>query len=116
VICSNSTLYSNPTESSPTSLLPIPLHRLLKLNPTASKDIQRTANRQINLATAQRLDQFQILQVASTARIRDGNRADGRQQLDELSVNTGLLAFDVRGVDQEFGAVRLEEGDVFWVR
>jgi hypothetical protein len=25
-----------------------------------------------------------------------------------------LFAFDVRGVDQEFCAVRLEQGDVFW--
>jgi hypothetical protein len=53
--------------------------------------------------------------VAATTRVRNRNSADGRQELDELGVDAGLLAFDVRGVDQEFGAVWLEEGDVFLV-
>jgi hypothetical protein len=53
--------------------------------------------------------------VASTASVRDRDGADGRQEFHELGVDTGLLAFDVRGVDQEFGAVWLEESDVFLV-
>lgn len=52
--------------------------------------------------------------MASTTSICDGNGANGRQELHELSVDTGLFAFDVRGVDQELCAVRLEQGDVFF--
>jgi hypothetical protein len=53
------------------------------------------------------------LQVASTACVCDGNGANRRQELHELSVDARLFAFDVRGVDKELCAVRLEEGDVF---
>lgn len=53
--------------------------------------------------------------MAATTRVRDRDGADRRQELDELGVDAGLLAFDVRSVDQEFGAVWLEEGDVFLV-
>ena len=54
------------------------------------------------------------MQIASAACVGDGNGADGGQELNQLGVDTSLLAFDVRGVDQEFCAVRLEESDVFW--
>ena len=95
-------------------LLPvIPSNGFLELDAAATEDVQRAANGQVNLATAQLLHQLQVLQVASAACVCDGNGADGGQELHELGVDTGLLAFDVRGVDQEFRAVRLEESDVF---
>lgn len=59
-------------------LLLVPSNRLLKLNATAAKDIQSAANGQVNLATAERLHQFQVLQVASTTGVGDGNGTDGR--------------------------------------
>ena len=96
-----------------TSLPIVPRNSLLKLDPTATEDIQRAADSQINLAIAQLLHQFQVLQVASTTCVCHGNGADGSQELHELGVDAGLFAFDVGGVDQEFCAMWLEEGDVF---
>lgn len=94
-------------------LLLVPSNRLLKLNATAAKDIQSAANGQVNLATAERLHQFQVLQVASTTGVGDGNGTDGRQELHKLGVNTGLLAFDIGCMDQELCAVRLKKSNVF---
>ena len=94
-------------------LLIVPRNSLLKFDAAATKDVQRTADSQINLATAQLLDQFQVLQVASTACICNRNGTDGRQELNKLGVDTSLFALDVGSVNQELCAVRLEEGDVF---
>jgi hypothetical protein len=93
--------------------LPVPRNSLLKLDATATKDVQRAANSQINLATAQLLHQLQILQVASATCICNWNGADRRQKLHKLGVDTSLFTFDVGGVDQKLRAVRLKECDVF---
>jgi len=54
--------------------------------------------------------------MSSTARISDRDSADGRQEFDKLGVNTSLLALDIGSVDEELGAVRFEEGNVFFGR
>ena len=95
-------------------LLPvIPRNSFLKLDATATEDVECAANRQVNLAAAQFLHQLQVLQVASAACVCDRDGADGGQELHELGVDTGLFAFDVGSVDQELCAVGLEESDVF---
>jgi len=97
------------------TLLPIiPRNSFFELDAAATEDVKRTADGQVDLATAQLLHQFQVLQIASTACIRDWNGTDGRQELYKLGVDAGLFAFDVRGVDQKLCAVRLEECDVFF--
>jgi hypothetical protein len=100
----------------PHSLPFVPRNSLLELDRTASKDIKRTTDSQVHPTTTQLLHQLQVLQMPSTARISDRNSADGRQELDKLSVNTSLLAFDISSMDEEFRAVRFEEGDVFFWR
>ncbi|KAH9828321.1 hypothetical protein Tdes44962_MAKER02486 [Teratosphaeria destructans] len=94
--------------------LPIPLTALLERDAFATEDIKCTANRQIDLASTQTLDQLQILQVASTASIGDVYSADLGEVTDEFLVYTRLQALGVCGVDEEFAAVWLEESNVFW--
>jgi hypothetical protein len=53
--------------------------------------------------------------MPSTARVSDGNGADGRKELDELGIDTSLLAFDISGMNEELCAVRFEKRDVFLV-
>ena len=98
-----------------THLLPlVPSNSLLKLDRAATKDIQCTANSQVHSTATQLLHQFQVLQVPSTARVSDRDSTDGRQEFDKLGVDTSLLAFDIRGVNEEFRTVRFEECDVFF--
>ena len=104
-----------PSISHTAHLLPlIPSNSLLKLDRTAAKDVQRTANSQVDPAATQLLDQLQVLQMPSTARVGDRDSADGRQEFDKLGVNTSLLAFDISSMDEELSAVRIEECDVFF--
>jgi hypothetical protein len=104
-----------PSISHTAHLLPlIPSNSLLKLDRTAAKDVQRTANSQVDPAATQLLDQLQVLQMPSTARVGDRDSADGRQEFDKLGVNTSLLAFDISSMDEELSAVRFEECDVFF--
>jgi hypothetical protein len=104
-----------PSISHTAHLLPlIPSNSLLKLDRTAAKDVQRTANSQVHPTATQLLDQLQVLQMPPTARVSDGNSADGRQEFDKLGVNTSLLAFDIGSVDEELCTVRFEKSDVFF--
>lgn len=91
----------------------VPLAALVKLDPVTAKYIQRTSNGQIYFSATQTLDQFQVLQIATASCIGDGNIRPSREFADQLLVNALLKTFVVRCVDQEFGAVGLEEGDGF---
>lgn len=91
----------------------IPRDSLLELNRTSSKDIQRTANSQIHPAATQLLHQLQVLQMPTAARVSDRDSANRRQEFDKLSVDTSLLAFNIRSMDEEFRTVRFKKRDVF---
>jgi len=92
----------------------IPLDTVRKRDPATTKHVQRTPDGQIDLATAELLDQVQVLQMSSSARVRHGNAAPLGQPRHELVVDTLLQAFVVGGVDEEFRAVGFEAGDAFW--
>lgn len=94
----------------------VPLAGLLELNPTPPKNVQCTSNRQVHFPATQPFDQLQVFQTPSTSGVRYGDGADGGQVRDESLVDTGLLAFDICGVDEEFCAVRFEECDVFYAK
>lgn len=95
----------------PLFLRPIPSNRILKPDARAAKDIQCTTNRKIQLTAAQFLHQLQILDRPSAAGIRAGYTAPLAQPLHEILVDTALQALVVSSVDQELGAVGLQEAD-----
>ena len=57
--------------------------------------------------------ELQVIDAASAASISDRQRADICEMADELLVDAGLKALGICSVNEEFAAVRLEEGDVF---
>jgi len=89
-------------------LCSIPLHTILEPHALPSKNVQGTSNCQIHLAVTQPLHQLQILQIPSSACIRHRDTAPFCQFADQFLVDPSLQAFVVRGVDEEFGAVRLQ--------
>lgn len=92
-------------------LLFIPAHAVLKLDTRAPKDIQRASNRKIDLPVAQFLHQLEVLKRPTASCVGHGDAAPLRQLADELVVDAALETFDVGGVNEELGAVGLEERD-----
>ncbi len=89
----------------PSLLLLIPFNTLGQCDTTAAKTIQRAANGQVHLATAELLHLLQIFQVPSSAGIGYWDAAPLCQLLDQLLVDAPLQALVVGGVDEELGAV-----------
>lgn len=90
-------------------LLRIPRNAVFELHRTSTENIQCTSNGQINLTIAKLLDRVQVLQAPAAPSIRHWDAAPRGQFLHELVVDTLLEALVIGGVDEEFGAVRLEE-------
>jgi hypothetical protein len=92
-------------------LLSIPYNTFLKFHSVSTKDIQRTANCQIDTAIAQVLDMVQILEISSATSVCDWYAAPLRQFLHQLLINTFLQTLVICRVNQEFGAVWFEGFD-----
>ena len=92
-------------------LLAVPLDAVDELDARTTEDVQRTSNCQVHLAVAELLDQLEILNRTAAARVCDGNSAPLGQLGNELVVNAALQTLYVGSVDEELGAVGLEEGD-----
>ncbi|KAI1921836.1 hypothetical protein LOZ60_006047 [Ophidiomyces ophidiicola] len=97
-----------------TELVPvdfIPFHTLRKGNAAPAENIERTTDREIDLTATACLDAIQVGEASPAAGIGHWNRAPFSQPRDEFLVDSTLQALDIGGVDQEFGAVRLEHFD-----
>lgn len=91
----------------------VPSAALLKRHAFAAKDVQRTADGEVDAATAEALHELEVLDVPAAASVRNGDGADLSQVLDKLLVDAGLQTFGICGVDQKLGAVRFQHRDVF---
>ncbi|KDN65388.1 hypothetical protein CSUB01_05778 [Colletotrichum sublineola] len=90
---------------------PVPRHALLKLHPVAAETVQRAPDRQVYLALAELLHHVQVPQVPAAARVRDRQAAPLGQPLHKLLVDPFLQALVVRRVDEELGAIGLQQLD-----
>lgn len=98
-----------PLPKTKRQLLPlIPRHAIIKLYTISPEAIQCAANREIYLAPAQPLDQFQILQMPPPTSIRDGDRTPFCQPLHQLLIDALLQALIVSCMDEKLGAVWLQ--------
>lgn len=95
-------------------LLLVPPDAIFKLHPRASEDVQRAANRKIDLAIAQLLHQLEVLERSAATRVRHGDTAPLGELAHELVVDSTLEAFHVGCVDEELCAVRLEARYGLW--
>ena len=96
---------------SPSFLLLIPFNTLGQRHTTAAETIQRAANGQVHLATAELLYLLQIFQVPSSAGVGYWDAAPLCQLLDQLLVDAPLQALVVGRVDEELGAVWFQAFD-----
>ena len=96
---------------SPSLLLLIPFNTLGQRHTTAPKTIQRAANGQVHLATAEFLYLLQIFQIPSSAGVGYWDAAPLCQLLDQLLVDAPLQALVVGRVDEELGAVWFQAFD-----
>lgn len=85
----------------------------LKRYTFAAKDVKSTPDGQINLATTQPLHQLEILDIPATTCVCDRNCADLGEMGDKLLIDSSLLTFDVRCMNEEFTAIWFEQCDVF---
>nr|POE53844.1 uncharacterized protein c3f10.08c [Quercus suber] len=83
---------------------PIPCAALVERHAPPAENIQGTTDGEIDLAVAEMLDKLEILDVATTASVGDGDAADRRKICDQFFVDASLKTFGVRRVDQEFAA------------
>jgi hypothetical protein len=102
--------------SSPDPLLMslVPLNALVKRHSGATEDIQSTTNSQVDFALAIIVHLLQILEMARTAGIGNGDGAPLGQPRHQFLINTLLKAFYVGSVNQEFGTVGFQKGDGFY--
>lgn len=91
----------------------VPLDTLVESHPRTPKNVQSATDRQVHLSLATGVDFLEVLQTARTARIGDGDSAPLGELAHKLLVHTLLQSFHVGGVDEEFGAVGLEQRDGF---
>ena len=81
----------------------------------SAKNVKRAPDGKVHPAPTQSLHQLQIRHRPRAPGVRDRDRRGGARPLsqegDEVLVDAGLEAFGVGGVDEEFGAVRREEGE-----
>jgi len=78
-------------------------HVRIRQRPT--KDIQRRADGEVDLAMAQSRDELEIRERARAAGVGDGERRPFPEGGDQIGLDAGLLAFDVDGVDEELVAM-----------
>lgn len=90
----------------------VPSAAFFESDASAAKNVERTADREIDLTSGQALDKLQIRDVASPAGVGYGYCTDVREMLDELLIDAGLQAFSVCGMNEKFAAVGFEEFDV----
>lgn len=91
----------------------VPLNALVKRHSGATEDIQSTTNSQVDFALAASMHLLQILEMASSASIGNGDGAPLREIRHQLFINTLLKALHIGSVNQEFGTVWLQKGDRF---
>jgi hypothetical protein len=92
-------------------LLFVPFHTLVELDARPTEYVQGAPNGQVDLGATQALHKLQVLERAAASSVGDGDSAPLAQLRDQLVVNATLQALDVGGVDQELGAVGLEEAN-----
>lgn len=86
----------------------VPLNTLLEPDPRSTKAIQGASDSEVDLALAELVHFFKVLEVAPAAGISDGYAAPLGQLGDELLVHASLETLVVGRMDQKLGAVRLE--------
>jgi hypothetical protein len=86
----------------------VPLHAVLKFDSGATEDVQRTADSQVHFATAQLLDEFQILDGPASTSIGDRDVAPFGELGNKFVVDAALEPFYICSVYQELGAIWLE--------
>lgn len=91
---------------------PVPLNTVRKLDAAPTKDVERAADGEIDLAPADAVHELEVGYVLAPAGVGDGDGAPLGQLGDEILVDPGLQALDVGGVDEELGTVVLEQLDV----
>ena len=101
---------SNPMRARPSLPLSIPLHAVLELDSAPTEDVERTADRQVDPASAQSLDGVQVGDATCSAGVRDRDGAPLAEAPDQILVDAALEAFGVGGMDEELGAVGGKNG------
>lgn len=92
----------------------VPLHTLVELDALPAEYVQGAPDGQVDPGAAQALHELQVLERAAASSVGDGDGAPLAQLCDQLVVDAALQALDVGGVDQELGAVGLEEADALY--
>jgi hypothetical protein len=92
----------------------VPLNALVKRHSGATEDIQSTTNSQVDFALATGVHFLQILEMARTPGIGDGDGAPLGQSRHQFLINALLKALHIGSVNQEFGTVGFQKGDGFY--
>ena len=99
-----------------TALLLVPFYTVVKLDTGSSKTIQGTSDSEIHLSVAQPFHQLQIVEVSTSACVRNGNRAPLCKSADQTLVDALLKTLVVCRVDEKLGAVWFQTLDGFYLK
>ena len=83
----------------------------MEVDARAAEYVEGAPNGQVDLGATQGLHKFQVLDGAAAPSVGDGDGAPLAQLCDQLVVDATLQALDIGGVDQELGAIGLEQAD-----
>lgn len=88
-------------------ILLVPGYTIIKFGTTATEDVERAADRQVDLTVTHVSHEVKILHCARAAGVCDRYAAPFRQPPHQLDVDALLETFVVGSMNEELGAVRL---------